>query len=95
MTIYQIDIDDISVQEWKHKPVGIVSVTSGKVPGIATVQQLQVLLLKLGALVAPNLTTVINAGSEFNEQGEPRSAEQASALILPMLNDLLWLTDKN
>ena len=56
---------------------------------------MQVLLLKLGALVAPDLTTVINAGSEFNKQGEPRSAEQASALILPMLNDLLWLTDKN
>ena len=89
------NVIDLYYKEWKHKPVGIVSVTSGKVPGIATVQQLQVLLLKLGALVAPDLTTVINAGSEFNEQGEPRSAEQASALILPMLNDLLWLTDKN
>lgn len=33
------NVIDLYYKEWKHKPVGIVSVTSGKVPGIATVQQ--------------------------------------------------------
>ena len=46
------NVIDLYLQEWRRQPVAVVSVTSGKVPGIATVQQLQALLLKLGALDA-------------------------------------------
>lgn len=88
------NVVDLYYKEWIHKPVGIVSVTSGAVPGIATVQHVQTLLLKMGAWVAPSLYTVINTAAEYDEDGTPRQPEQAVALAKTMVNDLLALTEK-
>ena len=74
--------------------LAVVSVTSGKVPGIATVQQLQALLLKLGALVVPMLCTVISAGETFDEKGTAASPAATEKLLRPMIDELLWLTGK-
>ena len=79
---------------WRRQPVAVVSVTSGKVPGIATVQQLQALLLKLGALVVPMLCTVISAGETFDEKGTAASPAATEKLLRPMIDELLWLTGK-
>lgn len=84
---------DLYYEEWVGKPVAVVSVTSGQVPGIATVQKLQTLLLKLEARVVPGLCTVISVGENFDEQGVPRSAEQMDALVRPMVEGLLQAAD--
>lgn len=42
---------DVLYAEWKKKPVSIVSVTDGKVPGIATVQQLQAIMIDRKSVV--------------------------------------------
>lgn len=89
------NVIDLYYKEWYHKPVAITSVTSGKVPGIATVQQLQTLLLKLGALVTPVVCTAINDSKDFDEQGNPTQKEQAYALVKPMIEDFFWLINKS
>ena len=86
------NVIDLYYAEWKRKPVGIVSVTSGSVPGIATVQQLQPLLLKLGALVPPILATAIQAAETFTEDGEGGPA--AERTVRPLLGELLWLMER-
>lgn len=88
------NVIDLYNNEWYHQPVAVVSVTSGKVPGIATVQHLQALLLKMGALVVPMLSTVISDAETFNEQGVATSPETVEKLLRPMINELLWLTEK-
>lgn len=88
------NVIDLYYTEWHRKPVAITSVTSGKVPGIATVQQLQTLLLKLGALVAPVACTVINGGEDFDEQGHPTQKEQGYALVKPMIEEFFWLINR-
>lgn len=88
------NVIDLYYKEWIRKPVGVVSVTSGMVPGIATVQHVQTLLLKMGAVVAPILYTVINTAKELDESGIPTNKEQAENLAKPMVNDLLWLMEK-
>ena len=74
------NVIDLYLQEWRRQPVAVVSVTSGKVPGIATVQQLQALLLKLG--------------ETFDEKGTAASPAATEKLLRPMIDELLWLTGK-
>lgn len=88
------NVIDLYFEEWKRRPVGVVSVTSGKVPGIATVQEVQVLLLKLGAWVVPKLSTIINVGEEFTPEGEAADKELAENLLLPMVEELIWMIEK-
>ena len=81
------NVIDLYLQEWRRQPVAVVS-------GIATVQQLQALLLKLGALVVPMLCTVISAGETFDEKGTAASPAATEKLLRPMIDELLWLTGK-
>ncbi len=88
------NIIDVYFKEWKHKPVTIVSSTIGRVPGVATIQALQAILLKIGAVVAPVLCTFTNTEAEFNEEGRPYNEEKAITTIEPMLTEFTWLADK-
>lgn len=88
------NVIDLYFEEWKRRPVGVVSVTSGKVPGIATLQEVQVLLLKLGAWVVPKLSTVINVGEEFTPEGEAKNKQTAEMVLLPMVEELIWMIEK-
>lgn len=88
------NVIDLYFEEWKRRPVGVVSVTSGKVPGIATLQEVQVLLLKLGAWVVPKLSTVINVGEEFTPDGDAVNKETAEKTLLPMVEELIWMIEK-
>ncbi len=85
---------DLLVGEWVHKPVCVVSVTSGGVPGISTVQQLQALMLKLGARVAAPIYTVIKVGEDFAEDGTPRDPATAEKFAAAPLDELIWLVEK-
>lgn len=88
------NVIDLYYEEWKRRPVGVVSVTSGKVPGIATLQEVQVLLLKLGAWVVPKLSTVINVGEEFTPEGDTVNKDEAEKVLLPMVEELIWMIEK-
>lgn len=88
------NVIDLYFEEWKRRPVGVVSVTSGNVPGIATLQAVQVLLLKLGAWVVPKLSTVINVGEEFTLDGDAVHKETAEKVLFPMIEELIWMIEK-
>lgn len=63
------NIIDAFYTEWQHKKIGVCSVSSGNVPGIATLGQLQSLMLKMGSYVAPVLCTITEVESQFDEKG--------------------------
>ena len=82
------NVIDVYVREWVRKPVGVVSVSSGKPPGIATIQQLQALLLKVGAWVVPAMYTVTQVETSFDPEERPAVREQAEAYADPLLDGL-------
>lgn len=87
------NVIDLYYKEWMRKPVAVTTVTSGMVPGIATLQEVQSLLLKLGAIVTPVMHTVIEVGKEYDEQGVPARKENAEALAKPTLDEFIALGD--
>lgn len=89
------NVVDLLVTDWFRKPVLVVSVTYGNVPGIGTVQQLQALLMKLGARVAAPVYTVIRAGEDFSEAGVPADASTAEKYAAAPVEEFLWLVDKS
>ena len=87
------NVIDLYFKEWIRKPVAVVSVTSGKVPGIATVQKLQTLLLKLEARVVTGLCTIVSVEEYFDERGSARFADRTDPLIKPAIDELLRITE--
>lgn len=89
------NVIDLLVGEWAHKPVAVTSVTYGQTAGIQTAQQLQGLMLKLGARVAAPLYTVVEAEKNFSEDGVPADAPRAEKYVAAMIDELLWLVEKS
>ncbi len=85
---------DLLVTEWARKPVAIYSGTYTPVPGIATVQEVQKLMLKLGALVTPALGTFINLLTNMDENGVPADPEPFVRIMRPPVDGLLWMIDQ-
>lgn len=88
------NVIDVLYPEWMHKPVLVVSVSDGQTPGIATIQALQVILLKMGARVTGPLYTVVAAPAAYAEDGTPTDPEKAAKAAKRALDELVWMIDK-
>lgn len=88
------NVIDLYYKEWRRKVTAVVSVSSGAVPPIATAQQIQTLLLKMGALVAAPFGTVIQDESAFSPEGDATDPALMEKLSKPMLDELFWLIEK-
>lgn len=83
------NVIDLYYKEWFDKVVAISVVTSGAMAPLTAVEKLQSLLYKLGAKVAVPPHTVINVGSEFDENGTPANMDAVEKLLTPTLKRLL------
>lgn len=88
------NVVDLLVDEWVKKPVLVASVTSGGNAGIATVQHLQALLLKLGARVAAPLYTVTNVEKDFAEDGTLLNQGVERFVAAPE-EEFMWLVNNS
>lgn len=88
------NVIDLFVTEWKDKVVAVSSVTYGTNAGITTVMNLQSILLRLGALVIPASFTALNAGGEYDEQGNAAAPELADRRVKGFVDQLLRLMDQ-
>lgn len=88
------NVIDLLVQQWQDKVVAVSSVTYGSTPGIATIMELQALLLRLGALVSPAVFTALNAGTEYDEKGNPVEPKAAGRRITGFLNKMFVLIEQ-
>lgn len=89
------NVIDVFFKEWDHKPALIVSVTDKSTPGIATIQSLQAILLKMGARVTGPLYTVLNAGADFSETGMPSDKAAAERNAAKPIEELVWMVTKS
>lgn len=88
------NVIDLFVNEWKDKVVAVSSATVSSNAGIATIKELQALLLKLGALVVPNGFTALNIGTEYDGNGNPAEKEAADKRIAAFVRKLLLLIEQ-
>lgn len=89
------NVIDLFVEEWADKVVAVASVTYGTTPGIATVMQLQALLLRLGALISPASYTAIEAGTTFDEEGNAIEPENTNRRVAGFVDKLFRLLGKD
>lgn len=52
-------------------------------------------MLKMGARVAAPMYTVINAESEFSEDGVPVDRATAEKRATALVNELMWLVERS
>jgi NAD(P)H-dependent FMN reductase len=85
-------LDYIPAQAWKHKPVGICTVSAGQFGGINCLAQLRLLSLALGGLPIPEPFPIAQVREMFDEQGQVRDVK-LNAQLDGFINALLWYTE--
>jgi len=83
---------DYLLPEYRRKPIGIVTVSSGPWGGLSCLSQLRQVTLGLGAFPIPASLPVRHVGDAFDEDGTARDpAYEKSAGRF--LDELLWFTE--
>lgn len=83
---------DLLVKEWYHKPVGLVSVSSGGFGGVNAMALLQTVLLKIKAVV-PATFPVPKVEENFDDQGNAINKEATDKRAAAFLKEILWFTE--
>ncbi len=83
---------DYLYAEYKHKPVGIATVSAGMFGGLSALAQLRQVVLALSAYPVPASFPVRSVQDNFADDGTPRDPiyEKSAEAFL---RELLWLTD--
>ena len=81
---------DLLTDEWRHKPVGIVTVSDGHFAGIQAVTSLQFILWKLGALTSNLTMRLPDINATFDEYGVPADKPNIDKRGIAFVNELLW-----
>lgn len=85
---------DLLIEEWKHKPVAISTVSGGAFAGSQVITSLLFTLWKIGATMVPAMFPVPNIDKSFSEEGVPAEAEATNKRADTFLNELVWYMDK-
>ena len=84
---------DVLIEEWKHKPVAISTVSAGPFGGNNMIPSLQFSLWKIGALTVPALFPVATVEKSFDENGVPADREATEKRAANFLKELQWMMD--
>jgi NAD(P)H-dependent FMN reductase len=83
---------DYFLPEYKRKPVGIATVSSGDFGGVNCLAQLRLVIFNLGAFPIPAAFPVPRVQDNFDEEGNPRDPK-FEKWAETFLAELLWLTE--
>lgn len=83
---------DLLVKEWYHKPVGLVSVSSGGFGGVNGMALLQSVLLKIKAVV-PATFPVPKVEENFDENGNAKDKEATDKRAAAFMKELIWFAE--
>jgi azobenzene reductase len=79
-------------REFYRKPIGVVTVSSGKMGGLAAVAQLQHVILSLGAFALPTKLLVPDVQTAFDDHFD-LVHERTSKSALKFIDEYLWLAE--
>ncbi len=84
---------DLLVEEWKHKPISLATVSNGAFAGTQVGASLPFILSKIGAVIVPTPLRVPTVQDTFAEDGTPANQEMMNKRVDAFLNDLYWHID--
>jgi len=86
---------DLLYDEWRYKPIGIVTVSSGPFGGSQAVISLQFTLWKMRAWTVPATFPVPNVETSFDEDGKAADKEATDKRAKGFISELLWCIEAN
>ena len=81
---------DLLLEEWKHKPIAIVTVSSGPFAGTQALISLQFTLWKIMAWTIPAMFSVPTVDKAYDENGKPMDKSNSDKLAAVFIKELLW-----
>lgn len=84
---------DLLSDEWRHKPVAIVTVSDGNFGGVQAITSLQFTFWKMRVLTVPGQFRVPNINSSINESGIPADRQAMDKRAGPFIRELLWMIE--
>lgn len=84
---------DLLYDEWKHKPIGIVTASSGPFAGSQALVSLQFTLWKMKAWTIPAMFSVPAVDKAFDENGNATDKSGSDKLAAVFVKELLWCVE--
>ncbi len=84
------NVIDLLEEEWKRKPIAIVTVSAGAFGGTQVITSLQFSLWKLKAWTVPAMFPVSKVSESFDEHGTPTDKAGTEKRAKPFVDELLW-----
>lgn len=81
---------DLLYEEWRHKPVGIVTVSAGPFAGTQALVALQFTLWKMKAWTITEMFSVPKVQDAYDEDGNPTDKPLTDKLTEVFVKELLW-----
>jgi len=81
---------DLLYEEWKHKPIAIVTVSSGPFGGSQALAALQFTLWKMMAWTIPAMFSVPLVDKAYDENGKAMDKPNSDKLAAVFIKELLW-----
>jgi NAD(P)H-dependent FMN reductase len=84
---------DVLYDEWKHKPIAIVTVSAGPFGGSQALVALQFTLWKMKAWTIPAMFSVPNVQKGYDEKGNATDKATTDKLAAVFIKELLWCVE--
>ncbi len=84
---------DLLYPEWKRKPIGIATVSSGPFGGSQVGTSLSFSFLKIGSLVTPAVFRVPTVQKAYDENGVAMDREASNRRAKTFLDEFFWLVE--
>ena len=81
---------DLLLEEWKHKPIAIVTVSAGPFAGTQALVSLQFTLWKMMAWTIPAMFSVPTVDKAYDENGKALDKSNSDKLAAVFIKELLW-----
>ena len=86
---------DLLYGEWKRKPVGIITCSSGSFGGAQVLGDLQFVLWKIGAHTIPAIFPIPKIQDVFDENGKANDPDAMTKRVEPIIDELMyWLQSR-
>ncbi len=86
---------DLLYPEWKRKPIGLATASSGQFGGAQVMTSLVFSLWKIGAWVVPAMYPGPKVQEAYDEHGTPADPEATEKRAKGFLEELLWCMEAN
>ena len=84
------NVIDLLLEDWRHKPIAIATVSAGPFAGSQALTSLQFTLWKIKAWTITEMFSVPKVQESYDETGNPTDKVATDKLAAPFIKELLW-----